>query len=333
MLNVENKNMFTGLGYVAALVIGGFAVFRLFRGDFAMALLDALLASGILILSLYIHISGRIEVARYAGAVVAVLGTLATQAYNPQSGILWIYVATIGLYYILPLSAATFFSLGLLGFSGWLMFSHLHQMIWTPLVITLAMVNVFSYMFARNAEDQQADLQQLSVEDELTGVGNRRAFADKAREALSLYGRCHLKASLIYVDLDRFKWINDNLGHARGDSILKSVVACIKLNLRTTDTLFRIGGDEFLILAEGADQHQAVVMAERLRQDIEARSDELGHGVTLSLGVAEICQGDSRESWMARADMALYRAKEAGRNRVSTAPPVPAKTTVDAGLA
>ncbi|WP_283176490.1 GGDEF domain-containing protein [Gemmobacter sp. 24YEA27] len=124
-------------------------------------------------------------------------------------------------------------------------------------------------------------------------------------------------ASLLMIDLDRFKLVNDTFGHPVGDIVLKTVSTTIQSSLRKSDALGRLGGEEFAVLLPGADATGALAFADRLRNEIATRKlDEIaGANVTLSIGIADHRAGESRDAWLARADHALYAAKTSGRNR------------------
>lgn len=159
---------------------------------------------------------------------------------------------------------------------------------------------------------------QLSV-DPLTGVGNRSLFTDRLQHALRRLARQPGKLAVLMLDVDRFKVVNDALGHAVGDDVLAQLASRLLTQLRPGDTLARLGGDEFAILAEDlASPEDALQLAERIttagRTPLTVGSEELL--CTLSVGVAVTDRpGHSPENLMQQADMALYRAKDRGRDR------------------
>ena len=124
-------------------------------------------------------------------------------------------------------------------------------------------------------------------------------------------------AALLLLDVDRFKAINDSFGHAAGDRVLKSIAAVVRSRARRMDSLFRTGGEEFALLLTGADLRDATAVAEELRLAIE-RSSFVEGGLSVSIGVSDLDDGHSAESWLHDADVALYLAKRSGRNRVAT---------------
>jgi diguanylate cyclase (GGDEF)-like protein len=129
---------------------------------------------------------------------------------------------------------------------------------------------------------------------------------------------------LLVIDVDDFKSINDQLGHAKGDSVLKGIVALVEKRARKLDLLFRIGGEEFMLLLPDTQEAAAAGVAEQLRASIAESQLLDGRRVTVSVGVGELRPGETVDSWMKHADDALYAAKKTGRNRVLRATEVPA---------
>lgn len=159
-------------------------------------------------------------------------------------------------------------------------------------------------------------LEQLASTDELTGAWNRRQFDEVVDRELDRSRRYGHPLSLMMLDLDLFKTINDKHGHAEGDRVLQHVAECIRGALRRSDSLTRWGGEEFVVLMPDTGISNAAVLAERVRAAIAAYSIEGFGSVTVSIGVAKAVASESRDQWVERADAALYRAKNAGRNRV-----------------
>jgi len=135
-------------------------------------------------------------------------------------------------------------------------------------------------------------------------------------DAIERKHRNSAPASLLLIDIDRFKLINDQFGHAKGDSVLKGIVAVVGKRSRKVDSLFRVGGEEFILLLPDAQEAAAVAVAEQLRASVADAPLLDGRQVTVSIGVSELQAGESPDSWMKHADDALYAAKNAGRNRV-----------------
>ena len=164
----------------------------------------------------------------------------------------------------------------------------------------------------RRALDQ---MEQVAGTDLLTGAWNRRWFEDSAAQLIALSGRGDAALSLIMLDLDLFKHVNDTFGHGVGDEVLKSITNTVRGQLRASDALARWGGEEFLVLCPATTLAGTTILAEKIRKAVEARSIPQVGMVTISLGVAQHQKAEGLDAWVGRADEALYRAKERGRNR------------------
>jgi diguanylate cyclase (GGDEF)-like protein len=179
---------------------------------------------------------------------------------------------------------------------------------------------VVSHMNITDRIRLEQNLTKLAATDPLTGLPNRRFFEDVASIELAQVLRFGKRASLLMMDIDKFKDINDTHGHAVGDEVLRNIASLSRKVVREDDLFVRFGGEEFVCLMRGTDEQGAVAVAEKLRFAIE--NTPIGGGsatiaVTASFGVACITADDrSIDSVLARADKALYRAKTEGRNCV-----------------
>ncbi len=160
----------------------------------------------------------------------------------------------------------------------------------------------------------RSELERRAVSDALTGVLNRAGWDGNAPDALRLSAIRNAPASLIYFDLDRFKSVNDEHGHAVGDSVIGRVADLIREQVRQGDLVARLGGEEFVALLPGAGLDAALRVAERVRRECENSTDAVSR--TISAGVAQWHPDESLKELMARADAAMLRAKQFGRNRV-----------------
>jgi diguanylate cyclase (GGDEF)-like protein len=160
------------------------------------------------------------------------------------------------------------------------------------------------------------DLRETAERDFLTNVYNRRATQQRLEEQFNQFHRYHNSCSIILLDIDYFKAVNDNYGHETGDKVLQKITAILKMNLRKTDILGRWGGEEFLIILPHTDIAKAVEVAEKLRHEI-ASSDIEGIPCTVSLGVKMLDDNDHTiDEVVKRSDDSLYNAKHNGRNCV-----------------
>jgi diguanylate cyclase (GGDEF)-like protein len=176
-----------------------------------------------------------------------------------------------------------------------------------------------------------AEMEQQALTDALTGCYNRRSFDLQLERDLQLAIRMRQPMSLVMIDLDYFKRINDRAGHNTGDIALRMMADVLRTELRAVDTAVRLGGDEFAVILPQANVDGALIVAERLRARIE-KDDVPGYGhITASLGVASFPHhASSRENLVVAADRALYNSKHCGRNCVST-PPEEILTSLSSG--
>jgi diguanylate cyclase (GGDEF)-like protein len=199
-----------------------------------------------------------------------------------------------------------------------------HTLVWnlvfgfaiTALVLGFALVII---------REHQRRLVRAASTDALTGTANRLAGELRLVESIKQAGRKRRPVSVLLLDLDKFKAVNDSFGHLVGDQVLQAVAAMTTTAVRADDCVARWGGEEFLIVLPSCEVADAQILAERVRTRIQSehfRTDDLPP-CTASIGVAELLPGESRDELLARADLALYRAKELGRNRVEVAPAAP----------
>lgn len=154
--------------------------------------------------------------------------------------------------------------------------------------------------------------------DALTGLANRRAANERLELEAARFARSGAPLSVLMLDLDRFKAVNDRWGHAAGDEVLRALAAALRAELRACDLGARFGGEEFLVLLTDTQLDDAMRAAERIRRRIAALEIDAGEAllrVTVSIGVAQLREGEAVDAAIARADAALYRAKAEGRDR------------------
>ena len=174
----------------------------------------------------------------------------------------------------------------------------------------------------RKLLDAQRELRRQALTDPLTHIMNRRAILMRLSEEMARAPRQGLPLSIGTLDIDHFKLVNDEYGHAGGDFVLQTVVDRALKALRPYDALGRIGGEEFLIVMPGVGPRDAEIVLERLRKTVRASPVEVSGQqivVTVSIGGA-VSQGEGMDEFLNRADEALYRAKGAGRDRIDMAP-------------
>lgn len=164
----------------------------------------------------------------------------------------------------------------------------------------------------------QKKLELMATTDELTGLANRREFETFFENTMNRYARTRDPFSIIMLDLDDFKLVNDDYGHIEGDRVLKSIANIARLNIRSADILARWGGDEFIVLTL-SDLDQAIQVAERIRKAVvqaNAGLETWKPRITISCGIAQFCEGDTLDDLVKKADSAMYESKKAGKNKV-----------------
>lgn len=194
------------------------------------------------------------------------------------------------------------------------------------LVLLLEAAFIFRPM-ARTLEQERAALRQANAEldrlatvDTLTEAYNRRKFAELAQRERATARRSGVPVTLVMLDIDHFKRINDTHGHQAGDAVLKGVAAALRAEIRENDYLVRWGGEEFIVLAPGTGPEGGRALAEKLREAV-AHDPIAEVAVTISLGVTSTDGAEEIEAVVQRTDAALYEAKEGGRNQVRCAVP------------
>ena len=302
------------LSLAGALCIVPFAILWVIEGRWWEAVIDAATIASILGLGYAIY---RVRHVRYASVAIASICLLVVVASVYISGptqIYWTYPAMMAAFYLLRPNEALLVTLALLAALIPAYMPMENRIEATTVFMTIVLMSAFGYAFSVIMSQQREVLMQLAAKDPLTGVGNRRAMQIKLDEIVNRSRRQNVTASLIMLDLDHFKEVNDTHGHATGDLILKKLTEIINLRIRITDTLFRVGGEEFVIVLDGQDRAQAQHLAEQLRTLVEANELAPSQGVTISLGVAEHADGEDTAAWLDRADQAMYEAKRRGRN-------------------
>src|SRR5713101_8052450 len=171
------------------------------------------------------------------------------------------------------------------------------------------------------------DMEAAALREPLTGLYNRRHFQERFAAEVAVAHRHGRPLSLLMIDVDHFKRVNDRHGHLAGDEVLKTVARALQQGIRIEDILARFGGEEFVVLAREAELAEAMAVAERLRQLVEVAQTrwESGHdvpvgiAVTVSTGVAQLGEDETERDLFEAADQAVYKAKKNGRNRIVAA--------------
>ncbi len=177
-------------------------------------------------------------------------------------------------------------------------------------LFVLTLTDITEIQFERLDSDYRA------THDKLTGVFNRAKFEDKLEAKFQNAKRYKRDLSIAILDIDFFKKVNDEHGHQIGDDILKELSKLCLKNIRTTDFFARWGGEEFVLLLEETDLKSAKIVCEKLRVTIQNNKSQNLPAITVSIGISQFKENDTKEEFFKRADKALYKAKQSGRNKV-----------------
>ena len=173
--------------------------------------------------------------------------------------------------------------------------------------------------YAHKLKEQNVLLEKLASTDTLTGIYNRRFLFELAHKYLEKAKRANTNYTLIALDIDHFKNVNDTYGHNIGDNALKAFANAVKFMLREGDLFGRTGGEEFSVIIMDSDKNNSYIVAEKIRTEVEKIICDIHEiHITVSIGIAFLQADDTLEDIMIRADKCLYRAKENGRNQVVT---------------
>lgn len=304
-----------GLCIAGVITITPFAIYYLSTG----VVLPALVTLAILTLgvgfALHARLTGNHRLGSLGFTLTYMLGLSALIHIEGVSLIYWMFPAMAAAYFLVPLRwAITFNALAMLGMLPVLAES-LPTLEASRVIGALAIGNLIACIFTHRMIEHRELLTSLATRDPLTGAGNRGALDSRLNEMIALHKRRGGTISLLILDIDFFKQVNDQGGHNHGDQVLRQLTQIIDSRIRITDSLYRFGGDEFVIVLNETPLDAARGFAEALRQLIEDNDFDKHRRITVSMGVAELSSDESAEAWMQRADVALYQAKQTGRNR------------------
>jgi diguanylate cyclase (GGDEF)-like protein len=297
-----------------------FGVYRLTQGSWLAAAVDMALVLAMLTVIVHVWRTGRHKVASLGVTLFYSAGMLMVVHIHGVSLVYWVYPTSIAAFFVLRPAVALAINSVSLAILVAILLAQLAGINLLTIVVTAALVNLFSYIFAYRTGLQNKELHTAVELDFLTGVGNRRALERKLAEHAQ-ERRPQLEASLLLLDLDHFKQINDHYGHPAGDQVLIRLCELMRRHTRSSDRLFRYGGEEFAVLASGAGLSSAARLAEGLRAAVAAAPLLEGHPITVSIGVAFMDKGATPADWLMQADKMLYAAKQGGRNAVRVAEP------------
>jgi len=309
-------SIITLLGVSGFVGITPFAILRFMQGNMIAGVVDTLILFGVCGGVIYAWLTGDTRRSGIVMAFVASYGAVVVGMIVGDPGLFWLYPCLVTSFFLVSprlamvINVSAVLAMMVIGEA----FRSQEQM-WS-FASTAVVVSACAYVFAYRNQDQRERLEHLATIDPLTGVKNRRSMDEELDAAAANAERSGLPYALVMLDIDHFKKINDVYGHGVGDNVLTDLVALIEHNTRKSDQLFRYGGEEFVLLLPGVDGSSLQTVMNNLQQVLRRHLKYPGGPVTSSFGVALLGHGESVESWLARADEALYQAKEAGRDRI-----------------
>lgn len=249
-------------------------------------------------------------------ALFAVASTLYSTSINGHIGLFWGYPSIAAIFFLLALREALAINIAFISTLAVVSFLRFPEPEFWRITFSLSLTGTFVAVFAWLVGKMQGELTSLATTDPLTGCLNRSQLADILNHQIQMRERYERVASLALIDLDHFKKVNDRWGHAAGDAVLREAALRLRQRLRDVDQLFRIGGEEFMVVLPETRQKSAEELARQLLTTLSLAPFHNDIQVTASAGVTELIKGETWSTWLNRADQALYTAKADGRNRV-----------------
>jgi diguanylate cyclase (GGDEF)-like protein len=299
------------------------AAFRWSDGAHTRALFNLFVAAVCFALAVGLRRAKRLGMLGWGVAVVPFMGSVVTQLLERDTVAAWVFPCLVTYFVIFGRRTATLMAAVNLAVLGILTVVVLRAPAVQLVVLLVAASWTVGLMIAlvTEVEQKQREIERLATSDPLTGTGNRRALAEALSHARRQLARRREQASLVLLDVDHFKVVNDRHGHEAGDQLLVELTRLVRSRIRDEDQLFRYGGEEFVLLLRHTPLEGAARMAEELRALLASQLTSGGWTVTASFGCAELLPGEEPSEWLTRADAAMYVAKAEGRNRVVRARP------------
>lgn len=306
-------------GLVASITISGFVIFRYATGYYFGGTVNLMIVFSMLLVLIYTVRTGRTQRAGIFFCIATVVACIASTALFGRTGILWGYVV-LWVNFLLTSRrfalAANLLLIPILIIETSLFESVLEGVTY---IVTALLVTTFAWIFAQRLSNYQVQLETLALQDPLTYAGNRRMMRRDLTAAISSNRRDGRVFTLVLIDLDHFKRINDRQGHEVGDLALRQFADQVRALIRAEDGFYRFGGEEFVVLLSGRDARQARAAVERLHGSLSGMLEFDGQALCFSAGVAMLEHGEDWPAWLTRADRALYEAKQQGRDRIAFA--------------
>jgi len=298
-----------------------FTLYRLFNGYHLLAFLDTCLVVGFTSCLYCVLKTRKIEVPATIVSMVSLGVMVGIVHVKGPSNVYTIFPVIMATFCLLTARSAAIINIIAMFFLFPAFYGKLSSYEIIIIYTSIIVLSLFAYFFTLVTSQQQFELTRLAARDGLTGVWNRRTLDSDLKQLLLNYQSKPFNAALIIMDIDHFKSINDQHGHAIGDEILQKFAKLLSSFTGISDQVYRYGGEEFVLVTEGTCIKDAEILAETIRSRVENSQFLEGQKITISLGVAELNRDITSEQWLSSADEALYLAKNSGRNQYQMAKP------------
>jgi len=315
-LATHRERIMYRVAIVSVIVLAPFAVNNFVRERYALGMAVVAVVVTLGIDAVAIHRKTRPPIPFAVLLLPMATGMMMSLTSQGVYGALWSYPLVLFSYFVLAPRLADVASVTLLGVTTWMVHQYIGEGVALRFSVSLALTIFVTNIIRTIIHDLQSKLLDQAITDPLTGAFNRRHMESVLGDAVERHRRTGAPASVLLIDVDHFKRINDRFGHEAGDGVLKGIVALITRRVRRLDRLFRIGGDEFVLFLPDTRETDAAMVAEELRASVVGARLLNAAPVAVSIGVSELQASEAADAWVKQADDALYLAKNAGRNRV-----------------
>jgi len=291
-----------------------------------MATFEALIATGGVLNLLLLKVSKNVKLSEdiiLFGMILLLSAILIHGGYS-RTGIYWIFTYPLLAFFLKgnkvgflwnSLFLITIFLLMILDHMGIIPIAFSCEEI-RQAILAYVIITILAYVFEDALLKSYNEVSRLAITDQLTGLYNRRYIFEKLAEEIKKASRYKKKLCVILLDIDDFKKINDQYGHDTGDAVLREVARILKENTKESYTVGRLGGEEFVIICPETDAHLGKVVAEKIRKAIENLNVPPVSKLSVSIGISEFSGREDINELLKKADIALYRAKNTGKNKI-----------------
>ena len=299
-----------------AICVLPFAIYRGLQQQWVTCVIDIVLSGSLTTFAIFAWRTGKVALSCQA---LALIDTLLAIAYLHVLGM-------VGVFWLYPLFVSNFFLVERKHAWASFLVTNLFMLFRadffpTPdqrfaVTATTLLVCLLTHIFAQRTEQQRRQLETSASRDALTGIANRLTFNEELARAHHVFEREQEGCGLLIIDIDHFKNFNDSWGHEAGDEVLIRLARFVEKSVRMTDRFFRYGGEEFVLLVKPCSSASLAMVAQKLCVQVAENISFNGQPIHISIGSARLRPGETPEQWFSRADAALYRAKNNGRDQV-----------------